>query len=215
MTSTTPESTPEVEAETTTPEATEVPIVGIVAVDIADLLGIKPDPEDSFTHEELWAMTEDAIEQATKAIRGEEHSTLPLLKAIVLPRVRDALLMYVLTEGESETMKDALWVEHKGELVNETLDGILKNQVEPNALSHEAIAYLEETVMYDMDVAAASDEAKAQLYTLGAVLAFWHDNDVLIHRALAGADTFGGNRLSHLVKTAHERGIRPAWVASA
>ena len=58
-------------------------------------------------------MTEDAIEQATKAIRGEEHSTLPLLKAIVLPRVRDALLMFVITEGETETMKDALWVEHK------------------------------------------------------------------------------------------------------
>ena len=122
--------------------------------------------------------------------------------------------MYVVTEGETETMKDALWVEHKGELVNETLDGILKNHAEPNGLSHEAITYLTETVMYDMDVAHASDEAKAQLYTLGAVLAFWHDDDDLIHRALAGAEAFGDNRLAHLVRTAHDRGIRPAWVTS-
>ena len=56
--------------------------MGIVAIDAITLetcIGIKntPNPEESFTHDELWAMTEDAIAEAGKAIRGEEHSTLP------------------------------------------------------------------------------------------------------------------------------------------
>ena len=199
----------------TNPETNEVPIVGVIAIDITDLFGIKPTiPEDAFSHNELWAMTEDAIGEATKAMQGEEHSTLPLLKAIVFPRVRDAILMFVVTDGEYETMKDALWVEHQGELVGEALDSILKGNKEPNALSHEAITYLEEVVMYDMDVANASDEAKAQLYALGSVLAFWHGDDERINRALAGAEAFGDSRLAELVRTAHSRGLRPGWMAS-
>ena len=193
----------------------DVPFVGVVAIDITDLFGIKPTiPEDAFTHAELWEMTEDAIEEAGKALRGEEHSTLPLLKAVVLPRVRDAILMYVTTEGETETMKDALWLEHKGELVNEAMDAILVSNERPNELSNSAIEYLENDVMYDMDVANASDEAKGQLYALGAVLAWWHGDDELINRALAGAEAFSDSRLAHLVRTAHSRGIRPRWMAS-
>jgi hypothetical protein len=77
------------------------------------------------------------------------------------------------------------------------------------------VEYLRDHVENNGDVMGASDKAKAELYSLGAVLAFWLNDDRLISDCLEGADRFGGTSLAAIIFRAVSRNRKPSWVAAS
>lgn len=172
---------------------------------------VAPEVENTDPQTVLWHKTQAIIEQVKSSLSDGEHDITPLLDGIADARVRDALLMYVVTEGNEDVMRGALG-EGDSPAVGEALDTIVYGPDGPNDSVDEALRYLEDVVYPDPAASEADNDVKANLYALAAVLAFWKNDETLIHRCIDGANASGGNRLASLVSVAVTRGIRPAWV---
>jgi len=156
-----------------------------------------------------WRLFETVIVETATSLAGVKHDIHPLFEAMGSNKVRSGLITYVLTNGDTDLVENAMFGD--GERAQDAMAVVLRGEVEPSALLQDAFRYLYETVQWHADSFDAPDETKAHLWAAGAAIAFCLDEERIVHLCIDNANALGGTTLASLVSITVARGIRPAW----
>ncbi len=157
---------------------------------------------------------ERIIHEAGRALVGFDHDPQHLIWGITDPVIRDALLVWVLSDENEAATASALEGRPGITLATSVLFEALRGQTKPKGLTYDAIHYLRDIFQYMPAAFSASPQAKAELFAVGAVLAFVTNDIPTRDACIANSLDFADNRLADLVLVTVQNGIVPEWVVA-